>query len=546
MRPKPKGYVSNFDAPTIITANPEELANEPPQELPGYERILEIPIEGLNETDGGFESTKDFRDDEIDEGEVQHPYDNLNSQTINETLQSSEPAGREAGQPPKMQPRMVEKPQSHDNSKKNFDDFEPNQKIPRTHKVESKKKFKTANTQKIPDYLNPGYQNREAAPEVKKPRNVKSAKRGSSGENKKVASKIIQNSAIANNQKRSNSNKDRKQKSSPIRTTKISGKNETGVMHYFTSKPKPGSSKGKKQYIPKGSSSGRGKAKATYQEPIHHHANLIKANNLNLSLNNYKTEMQLPNATKYIGEPQFAKSPFLSRTLQGMMQPKPTSKKQASNYGRLGYSFPSKSGRKKREGSAHSNKSKREGSNSHKKSGKNSNKLFNTKKLSFKYQNANQVQNLSDILSKNALNTSKIYSRNDKTMGFSGAGHFLTTGDGMLDKRYSNRAKQPKQTYYLNKKRMNKTMVGSMNKSNHQEYSFGHSASQKRSASGKIKKRNTYAKDNLVRDRHSKDGIDRDLKYGMKSKSQKPKSGRNIFRNTKNTGIYNMTYKKQL
>lgn len=490
------------------------------------------------ETEAFLESDKELKTEEIDEGEIQHPYDNLNSQDKDESHRQIDPTRKEPKHINPSHQMQIDKSQSHDHSKNHFDSFEPGQKVQKASKIEPKKNFKTSVTQKIPEHISGiPYKTRPESQEGKKPRAAKSAKRGSSESTKKASNKIVANSGIAKNQKRASSNKDRKQKSSPIRTTKVTGKNEMGMTHYFPGKPKNTSSKGK--FISKATNSGRtGKGNPGYKEPIHQHAGLIKANNLNLSLGNYKTEMQLPHPTKYMAEPKFAKSPFLSKTLQGMMQPKPASKKRVKEYGRMGYPFQAKSGRKKREGSAHSNKSKRDASNSHKKGGKNK-QLFNTKKLSFNYHTGKQMQNLSDILSKNALNTSKIYSRNDKTMGFSTAGHFLTTGDGMVERKYSNRARQPKQTYYINKKRMNKTMVGGMSKSGHQDYSFSHSQS-KRSGSGKVKKRSSYAKDNLVRERSTKDSGDRDLKYSLKSKSQKPKSGRGISRNNKNTAMYNM------
>lgn len=57
----------------------------------------------------------------------------------------------------------------------------------------------------------------------------------------------------------------------------------------------------------------------TYKEPIYQHDNLLKAHNL--SLNNFKAEMKLPQAQKFIAETQFVKSPFLAKTLKNMMQP---------------------------------------------------------------------------------------------------------------------------------------------------------------------------------------------------------------------------------
>ena len=58
---------------------------------------------------------------------------------------------------------------------------------------------------------------------------------------------------------------------------------------------------------------------------------------------------------------------------------------------------------------------------------------------------------------------------------------------------------------------MNKTMANGINKSAHQEYVIPHSTTQKRAGSGKVKKRNAYTKDALMRDRnsHSKDAIEK-------------------------------------
>lgn len=163
--------------------------------------------------------------------------------------------------------------------------------------------------------------------------------------------------------------------------------------------------------------------------------------------------------------------------------------------------------------------------------------MFNSKKLSFnqsggKYSKVTTFiatqnnkflgSNAHKFFNKEAISTSKIYSRNDANMTL-GAGCFLTTSDGIMDKRYSNRARQPKQTYYFskNKNRMNKTMVSALNKSggSHKvEYMIQTTAPPKRSGSGKVKK---------------------------------PKSGRQVSRNTKNAAIYTMapamtmTYKKK-
>lgn len=222
-----------------------------------------------------------------------------------------------------------------------------------------------------------------------------------------------------------------------------------------------------------------------YKDPIFQHSNIMKTQNL--SLNNFKTEMRLPQTQNFLAETQFVKSPFLAKTLKGMMQPQDI---HSSNFNKVGIVLQSSTGRKQRDPSANSNKSKRETSGSQKKGSKSKLKLFNNKKLSFNQNAGKQIRDISDILSKKAISTTKIYSRNDANV--IGTGWFLTTGDG--DKRYSNRAKQPKQIYYFNSSnnRMNKTMVNALNKS-----SVNHSADYivasstvppKRSNSGKVKK----------------------------------------------------------
>jgi hypothetical protein len=59
-------------------------------------------------------------------------------------------------------------------------------------------------------------------------------------------------------------------------------------------------------------------SKFSYKEPIKQHANLLQTHNL--SLNNFKTDMRLPQTQKFLAETQFAKSPFLSKTLKGLVQ----------------------------------------------------------------------------------------------------------------------------------------------------------------------------------------------------------------------------------
>ena len=198
--------------------------------------------------------------------------------------------------------------------------------------------------------------------------------------------------------------------------------------------------------------------------------------------------MRLPQTQNFLTETQFVKSPFLSKTLKGMMQPAGV---QTASYGKVGSILQTSTGRKQRDPSVNSSKSKREASGSQKKAVKGHSKLFNTKKLSFNQSNGRQIRDLSDILTKKAIGTNKIYSRNENGVHI-GQGWFLTTGDGVNDKRYSNRAKQPKQTYYINNSRMNKTMMSALNKSAI-NYSTEHVSQQiaappKRSSSGKTKK----------------------------------------------------------
>ena len=421
------------------------MYNEPPQTLDlgdEYQKGIIYPNPSANN------SIQDITQDTMDnydegEGDIQHPYENLIKPQRQNNEKKEIKVVNQKPREPQIQhhkiPHQVERGFVEEEAKGIFDHQEQPQKVKNAHKKEPKKEFKASNTQKLPDHLEKSYSNRQDLRENKKGRAIKSATRGSSENSKSASTKIIGNSGISKGKHRSSSNKDRKQKSSPIRTTKISGKNQMGVTHYFTNKSKGERSKNRHT-----------NQNSTYKEPIHQHANLLKAHNLNLSFNNYKTEMRLPNRQKFVADTQLVKSPFLSKTLKGMMQPKASTKNQSSKYGPLGYSFPTKSVRKKKDSSAPSSKPKRDGSKSNKKNGKGQNKLFNTKKFSFN-NNGKQAQNLSDILSKNALNTSKIYSRNDNNIGFGSGGHFLTTGDGILDKRYSNRARQPKQTYYFNK-----------------------------------------------------------------------------------------------
>ena len=187
---------------------------------------------------------------------------------------------------------------------------------------------------------------------------------------------------------RTSSNKERKQqKSSPIRTTKISNK-EMGVTQYFSTNGKGSTGNAHKKV--KGLNTGPVRAgqahpvNTNFKASKYQSTSIVKGNNL--SLNNFKTEIKLPHAQKFLTETQFVKSPFLSKTLKVMMQGHPANPVKESrgngpsNYGRLGNSFQTTTGRRKRDPSAHSNKSKRETSGSYKKGSKQNQKLMNTKK----------------------------------------------------------------------------------------------------------------------------------------------------------------------
>ena len=59
-------------------------------------------------------------------------------------------------------------------------------------------------------------------------------------------------------------------------------------------------------------------SKFSYKKPIEQHAKLLQTHNL--SLNNFNTDMRLPQTQKFLAETQFVKSPFLSKTLKGIQQ----------------------------------------------------------------------------------------------------------------------------------------------------------------------------------------------------------------------------------
>ena len=178
------------------------------------------------------------------------------------------------------------------------------------------------------------------------------------------------------NQKRSSSFKEHKQKPLPLKTQKVGSKtnNNVGISNYMPMKSKSNTNNHMKKIKALNTTSVKtnikGNFQTTYKEPITQNINSIKAHNL--SLNNFKTEIKLPNAQKFLNETQFVKSPFLSKTFKGMAQNRKTSKVNpaisnihSSNCGRLGNTFQMTTG-KRRGPSGHSNKSKRDISNSHK------------------------------------------------------------------------------------------------------------------------------------------------------------------------------------
>ena len=310
----------------------------------------------------------------FDEGSIQHPYENLvmkSSEPKQPQFDDSEPL--QHTQPTKAKPMAnsfvavpKDKPSPKTIPKQSFDAFDQPRNIHATHQVEPKRSYKASHTQKVP-VSHEKIGQRPDSRDANDSRQVKSAHRTNSDNTRQHGKNIIQNSGISENAKRASSNKERKTKASPIRTTKASSK-EMSMTQYFTGKSK--GAQGHKKV------KGVGQA---FKGSKYSHANVVKGSNL--SLNNFKTEIRLPNAQKFLNETQFVKSPFLSKTLKGMMQPKPAkaSNPHSSNYGRLGATFQTTAGRRKREASAHSNKSKRETSGSHKKGGK-GHKLMNTKK----------------------------------------------------------------------------------------------------------------------------------------------------------------------
>ena len=209
---------------------------------------------------------------------------------------------------------------------------------------------------------------------------------------------------------RSSSYKDHLKRDSPSRTQKASAKNEFGNSQFFPTSSKTGMNNSKKikPFNVTSVRSNQAQPQSYYKEPIHQHANLLKEHNL--SLNNFKTEMRLPQTQNFLAETQFAKSPFLSKTLKGMMQ---TSGVQTTSYGRVGNILQSNAVRRQRDPSTNSSKSKRETSGSQKKAIKAQPKMFNTKKLSLNQSHGKQFRDLSEILTKKAIGTNKMYSRNE-------------------------------------------------------------------------------------------------------------------------------------
>jgi len=109
-----------------------------------------------------------------------------------------------------------------------------------------------------------------------------------------------------------------------------------------------------------------------YKEPIQYG---LPGKERGAAPNNFKIKMRLPQTQNFIAETQFIKSPFLSKTLKGLIQ---HTGGNGATYGKMASSFQTNMGRK-RDPSAHSNKSKRDNSGSQNKTGKAAQKLFKTK-----------------------------------------------------------------------------------------------------------------------------------------------------------------------
>ena len=149
---------------------------------------------------------------------------------------------------------------------------------------------------------------------------------------------------------RSSSFKEKKE--SPLRTQKASTKNDLNGSQFATNTKWYGvtNTKKTKPLTGTGMKTNQPKKQAFYTDHAFNQTNVVK--NQNLSLNNFKTEMRLPQTQNFLAESQFAKSPFLVKTLKGLKQPTDT---HVSNFGKIGMMHQSSTGRKQRDPSANSN-----------------------------------------------------------------------------------------------------------------------------------------------------------------------------------------------
>lgn len=189
----------------------------------------------------------------------------------------------------------------------------------------------------------------------------------------------------------------KEKKESPLRSQKTSAKGEITYHQNVPNSKKYSvpSTKKPKQYSGANMKTNQPHKNSIYKDPIFQHSDIMKTQNL--SLNNFKTEMRLPQSQNFLAETQFVKSPFLTKTLKGMMHPQDVHNQ---NLNKTGIVLQSSTGRNQRDPSTNSNKSKRENSGSQKKGSKSKLKLLNNKKLSFNQTNGKQIRDISDILSK--------------------------------------------------------------------------------------------------------------------------------------------------
>ena len=84
MRPKPKGYISTFIAPTIITSNPEELANDSIYDIQSYDMSTNVGTDNQefpasdSHFHEGYENEENFKEEATNEAtSMQHPYQDI-------------------------------------------------------------------------------------------------------------------------------------------------------------------------------------------------------------------------------------------------------------------------------------------------------------------------------------------------------------------------------------------------------------------------------------------------------------------------------------